>query len=64
VQSKCGWSPMTGETFDWHVCQTLCNGHVVYDEGRFDDSYRGEALHFARDRRQPDHQSQARKEEA
>lgn len=49
IQSKCGWSPMEGQTFDWHVCQTLCNGHVVYSEGQLDDAYRGEALRFRLD---------------
>lgn len=46
IQSKCGWSPLTGHTFDWHVCQTLCNGRVVYDNGAFDEASRGEAIMF------------------
>ena len=46
IQSKCGWSPMEGHTFNWRVCQTLCNGHVVYDNGRFDDQYRGQQIQF------------------
>lgn len=46
IQSKCGWSPMEGHTFNWRVCQTLCNGHVVYDNGWFDDQYRGQQIQF------------------
>ena len=39
IQSKCGWSPLEGHTFDWHVERTFVNG---------DGSYRGEALRFDR----------------
>lgn len=46
IQSKCGWSPMTGHTYNWQVWKTLCNGHVVYDKGQFDDNYRGEEISF------------------
>lgn len=46
IQSKCGWSPLEGHEFKWRVEQTICNGHVVYDKGNFDDSYRGEELSF------------------
>ena len=30
IQSKCGWSPMTGHRFGWKVMRTLCNGHTVW----------------------------------
>ncbi len=46
VQSKCGWSPMEGHEFQWRVEQTICNGHLIYDKGVFDASYRGEELAF------------------
>ena len=46
IQSKCGWSPLTGRSFNWHVEHTFCNGHHVYDNGRFDASYRGEEVLF------------------
>ena len=46
IQSKCGWSPLEGRTFRWRVCQTLCNGHVVYDNGIFDTQYRGQQIAF------------------
>ena len=44
--SKCGWSPMEGCTFNWRVERTWCNGHLVYAEGRVDDTVRGEAIRF------------------
>lgn len=46
IQSKCGWSPLTGELFRWRVITTICNGHTVFDEGKMDDDYRGEAVEF------------------
>ncbi len=46
IQSKCGWSPMTGQRYDWRVVKTLCNGHLVFDDGAFDSSYRGQAIRF------------------
>lgn len=49
IQSKCGWSPMEGHTFQWQVRTTMCNGHVVYNNGAFDDESRGEALVFCHD---------------
>ena len=48
IQSPCGWSPLEGKTFRWRVEQTLCNGHLVYDRGTFDEDYRGEELEFDR----------------
>ncbi len=46
VQSKCGWSPMEGHTFQWQVRTTICNGHIIYNNGAFDEASRGEALQF------------------
>ena len=46
ILSKCGWSPMEGCTFNWRVERTWCNGHLVYAEGRVDDTVRGEAIRF------------------
>lgn len=46
IESRCGWSPMAGEQFEWKVEKTFCNGHLVYDNGAMDESYRGEALQF------------------
>ena len=49
IQSKCGWSPMEGHTFRWQVRTTICNGHIIYNNGVFDDNSRGEALVFRGD---------------
>lgn len=46
IQSKCKWSPMEGHEFQWQVRQTFCNGHLICNKGRFDDSVRGEAITF------------------
>lgn len=46
IQSKCGWSPMEGHEYQWQVEQTLCNGHLIYNKGVFDEAYRGEELTF------------------
>lgn len=46
IQSKCGWSPMEGHEYQWQVEQTICNGHLIYNKGEFDEVYRGEELTF------------------
>lgn len=46
IQSKCGWSPMEGHTFNWQVRTTICNGHIIYNNGVFDSNSRGEELQF------------------
>lgn len=46
IQSKCGWSPMERHEYQWQVEQTICNGHLIYNKGEFDEAYRGEELTF------------------
>ena len=46
IQSKCGWSPLEGHTFQWQVQHTFCNGHLVYDHGVVDRQYIGEPVLF------------------
>lgn len=46
IQSSCKWSPMEGHEFRWCVEQTICNGHIIYNKGTFDETYRGEAVVF------------------
>ena len=46
--SKCGWSPMEGETFHSKVEKTFVNGHLVYTDNQVDATYRGQALTFCR----------------
>ncbi|XOV68875.1 MAG: dihydroorotase [Fluviicola sp.] len=41
---KCGWSPLEGQEFRAKVKQTYVNGHLVYDNGNFDESRMGEKL--------------------
>ena len=48
IQSKCGWSPLTGDKFGWRVMRTICNGHTVFENGKTYDSYHGEAVCFDR----------------
>ncbi len=46
IQSKCGWSPLTGRTFEWRVESTFCNGLPIYLNGQFADDCRGEEVQF------------------
>ena len=46
IQSKCGWSPLIGHTFEWRVEHTFCNGHHLYDRGAFNVSPLGEEIRF------------------
>jgi len=41
---KCGWSPLEGTTFHSQVTQTIVNGHLVYDQGTFNETNKGKAL--------------------
>ena len=46
IESKCGWSPLEGNTFQWRVEKTLCNGHLIYNNGQVDRSYIGQPIAF------------------
>ena len=50
IQSKCGWSPLEGKEFAWRVDKTYCNGRLIYDNGKFDDTCRGEKIVFRKER--------------
>jgi dihydroorotase len=45
---QCGWSPFEGQTFQNKVEKTFVNGHLVYDNGNFDESVLGQRLTFER----------------
>jgi dihydroorotase len=45
---KCGWSPFEGHTFPAAVRYTLVNGNVVYENGKVNDSVKGQRLKFER----------------
>ena len=47
ILSKCGWSPLENQTFEWQVQKTFVNGYPVYDVATgVDDTRRGEELRF------------------
>ncbi|MFZ4724606.1 MAG: dihydroorotase, partial [Paludibacter sp.] len=43
---KCGWSPFEGIQFDASVLKTYVNGKMVFDNGKFDETVRGQRLLF------------------
>lgn len=43
---KCGWSPFEGHTFKSSVQSCFVNGNLVYNSGKFDESFRGLPLEF------------------
>ncbi len=45
---KCGWSPFEGAKFKHKVVSTFINGALVYNDGTFDESFRGKRLLFNR----------------
>ena len=45
---KCGWSPFEGHEFNASILKTFVNGHLVYNEGVFDESQKGMRLKFNR----------------
>ena len=45
---KCAWSPFEGTTFRSKVVKTIINGTVVYDDGVFNEDFRGQKLVFER----------------
>jgi len=47
---KCGWSPFEGLTFHSKISHTFVNGNLVYEDGKFDESEKGQRLIFERDR--------------
>ena len=46
IQSKCGWSPMEGHTYQWQGRTTMCHGHIIYNNWAFDSTSCGEAVRF------------------
>ncbi len=47
ILSKCGWSPFEGQTFHSVITHTIVSGHLVYENGVFDESKKGKRLLFA-----------------
>lgn len=48
ILAKCGWSPFEGQTFRSSIDHVWVSGHLAYQEGRFDESVKGERLFFDR----------------
>lgn len=46
IQSKCGWSPFEGTTFNWKVDKTFINGHLTFNDGVINSDIRGKKLKF------------------
>lgn len=45
---KCGWSVFEGITFNSQVTHTFVNGNLIYENGKFHDSFTGKRLTFNR----------------
>ncbi|HRD58576.1 MAG TPA: dihydroorotase [Ferruginibacter sp.] len=45
---KCGWSPLEGATMPASISHTMVNGNMVYENGVFNESYKGNRLQFDR----------------
>ncbi len=45
---KCGWSPLEGFSLPASVTHTFVNGHLAYENGRFDESIKGMRMQFSR----------------
>lgn len=45
---KCGWSPFEGITFRSAITHTWVNGHLVYENGNFNDHTTGQRMLFDR----------------
>lgn len=45
---KCGWSPLEGFVAPATITHTFVNGHLVYGNGVWDESVKGERLRFDR----------------
>jgi len=45
---KCGWSPMEGFRFRSKISHTFVNGHLVYENGKFNEDKKGKLLTFNR----------------
>jgi dihydroorotase len=45
---KCGWSPLENFTFPASILKTFINGQLVYNEGSWDESCKGQRLNFTR----------------
>ncbi len=47
---KCKWSPFENQLFQSKIIKTIVNGNLVYENGIFNDSKKGERLKFEKER--------------
>jgi len=45
---KCGWSPFENQTFRSRIVKTFINGHLVFDNGAFDETKKGMRMKFSK----------------
>jgi len=45
---KCGWSPLENFTFPASIVKTMVNGNLVWDDGKFNETIKGQRLLFNR----------------
>ena len=43
---KCQWSPMEGISFNHKVTHTFVNGNLIFENGKINTTFRGQALRF------------------
>jgi dihydroorotase len=48
ILAKCGWSPFEGTPFKSSITHTFVSGHLAYEDGKFNESLKGERLTFDR----------------
>ncbi|EOZ92315.1 Dihydroorotase [Indibacter alkaliphilus LW1] len=48
ILAKCGWSPFEGHEFKSQVTHTIVSGHLVYENGVFNEEKKGKRLKFSR----------------
>lgn len=46
ILTKCGWSPLEGETFNNMVAMTIVNGNVVYRNGQHNEFVAGQRMTY------------------
>ncbi len=48
IHYKCAWSPLENVNMPATIEQTMVNGKMIYENGRFNESYKGQRLMFDR----------------
>lgn len=48
VYYKCGWTPLEGFTMPASITHTMVNGNMIYENGGFNESHKGQRILFDR----------------